>query len=108
MSINNQSAIVDAQTKELVSVEPLTAKTTSDWTITMPSSSTEDFDPQIDGVSSIADSIRYTADVSSNIQWYQMMALMPEGQASTVASTVVPLQSSNIDVGSQLSDLLYL
>lgn len=41
------------------------------------------------------------------MQWKQMMALMAQGQAPTVASTVVPPQSRNIDVGSQLSDLLY-
>jgi hypothetical protein len=56
LSITNQSAIVDSQTKALVSVEPLAIKTSSDWKApTLAINLDEDKYPQVDAVSSMSD-----------------------------------------------------
>jgi hypothetical protein len=60
LSIINQSAVVDAKTKRLISVQPVAIKTTSEWRIWEPLSAPNNsgmvfLDPQIDGVSGTGD-----------------------------------------------------
>jgi hypothetical protein len=101
LSITNQSAIVDSQTKALVSVEPLAIKTSSDWQAPTPAFNPDkNNNSQVDAVSSMSDcSAFFMTESSRHVQWQEMIYIMPFG---SIGSQVVT-PGVIIDIGSQLS-----